>query len=259
MVNLSVRSILSKCLNQSLPLSLREDVFSINGIPSPSSLKSALRFIRDFRCPPAAPTNLRLPVVGEDSISIEWDDNADNEDGFEVVWTGRRLVSGHDDDSRNLNEPNRESFTLTGLYPGYEYCIRVRAFNAGGKSGDSNVECATIPQPDPQPEGFSEVRFFNCHTDGRPVNIWRRDATAGSSWEELGSLSSHWQDNSCPTGSASPLVVSLPEEHTYQIVAVDTNLINCGGSNDPQNVSCQRYTSLFTGNPNGSPKEELIG
>ena len=100
MVNLSVRSIVSKCLNQSPPLSLREDVFSIDDIPSPRSLKSALRFIRDFRCPPAAPTNLRLPVVGKDSIRIEWDNNADNEDGFEVVWRGRRPAYQHDNGSK---------------------------------------------------------------------------------------------------------------------------------------------------------------
>ena len=58
MVNLSLRSISSKCLNQSFPLSLREDVFSIYGILAHNSLKSALRFIQDFRCPAAPPTFL---------------------------------------------------------------------------------------------------------------------------------------------------------------------------------------------------------
>lgn len=70
MANLSVRSIASKCLNQSVPLSLKAAIFSISGIPSPNSLKSALRFIRDFRCPPTAPTNLRITAVGESTISI---------------------------------------------------------------------------------------------------------------------------------------------------------------------------------------------
>lgn len=254
MSNLSVRSTLSKCLNQSASISLLEDVFSIDGIPSPNSLKSALQFIQDFRCPPAAPANLRINEVGEDSISIAWDDNADNEDGFEVRWTGRRPVSQPDDGSRNLNAPNRESFVLTGLFPNYEYCFRVRAFNAGGNSNYSNEECAIIPDsPQPEPaQGFSEVHFFNCHTDRRAVNIWRRDVTAGSSWEELDSpLSSHWQGTTCP-GNNSPYVVSLPEEHAYEIVAVDTGAINCG-SNNPQIISCRRYARFFTGDPNGSP------
>lgn len=260
MANLSVRSTLSKCLNQSAPVSLIEDVFSIDGIPSPNSLKSTIQFIRDFRCPPTAPTNLRINEVREDSISIAWDDNADNEDGFEVRWTGRRPVSQHDDGSRNLNTPNRESFVLTGLFPNYEYCFRVRAFNVGGNSSYSNEDCATIPdasRAEPA-QGLSDVHFFNCHTDRRAVNIWRRDVTAGSSWEELGSLPYQGQDNvSCPPASASPFEVSLPEEHIYEIVAVDTGAINCG-SNDPQITSCRKYEVFFTGDPNGSPIEEMI-
>ena len=240
---------------QSPPLSLREDVFSIDDIPSPRSLKSALRFIEIFCCPPAAPTNLRLPVVGKDSISIEWDNNADNEDGFEVVWRGRRPAYQHDNGSKNLNEPNRESFTLTGLYPSYEYCIRVRAFSAGGKSGYSKEECATTPetsQPEPA-QGFSEIHFFNCSTDRRSlVNIWRRDLTTNSSWEELDSLPFQGTDNvSCPPASASPFTVSLPEEHAYLVVAVDPNMITCVG-NDPESEPCQRYIRNFIGNPNGS-------
>lgn len=258
MVNLSVRSIASKCLRKSVPISLKEDIFSVSGIPSPNSLKSALQFIRNFRCPPAAPSNLRITDVGEDTISIAWDDNADNEDGFEVIWTGRRPFSQHDDDSRKLNSPNRENFTLTGLFPNYEYCIRVRAFNAGGNSGDSNQECATIPEA-PQPvQGFSQVSFFNCHVNGRSVNIWMRDVTAASDWSQQGSLSFQQQGQTCPAPNASPLVVSLSDDHSYEIVAVDPGATACGGSNDPQISSCRRYQSLVTGNPDGPSTQVVI-
>lgn len=254
MANLSVRSTASKCLNKSNPISLIEDIFSISDIPSPNSLKSALQFIRDFRCPPAAPTNLRITEVGEDFISIAWDDNADNEDGFEVRWTGRRPFSQHDDDSRNLNDPNRETFTLTGLFPEYEYCIRVRAFNVGGDSSYSNEECETIPEsPQPEPtQGVSEVLIFNCHTERRSVNIWRRDVTAGSFWEELDPLPSQWSDTGCPAGGASPFEVSLPEEHTYIIIAVDPDRPGCEGRNDPTVKNCIKNTTTVLGNPNGS-------
>ncbi|MEO0837421.1 MAG: hypothetical protein AAFY21_00425 [Cyanobacteria bacterium J06641_2] len=52
MANLSVRSIASKYLNKSIPISLMEDIFSISDIPSPKSLLSALKFIQNFSSPP---------------------------------------------------------------------------------------------------------------------------------------------------------------------------------------------------------------
>ncbi|MEZ4869773.1 MAG: fibronectin type III domain-containing protein [Caldilineaceae bacterium] len=257
MANLSVRAVVSKCLKKSARLSLIEDIFTINDIPSPNSLKSALQFIRAFHCPPAAPTNLRITEVGENSILITWDDNADNEDGFEIVWTGRRDGYIYDDGSKKLRDPNRESFTLNYLYPSFTYCIRVRAFNVGGNSSYSNEDCATVPDaPTPNPnQGFSAVQFFNCHTERRTVHIWRRDVTAGSSWEALGSLPYQGQDNvPCPPTSATPFEVALQEKHRYEIVAVDTGAINCG-SNDPAISSCRRFETVLIGNPNGSPTQ----
>lgn len=251
MATLTVREVALKCLRRSGLISLREDIFSISEIPSPKSLKRALEFIREFRCPPAAPTNLRITEVRESAISLAWDDNADNEDGYEIIWRGRRPFSQHDDGSRELNSPDRESFTLTGLFPGYEYCIRVRAFNRGGNSANSSEVCATIPES-PQPvQGFSQVAFFNCHNERRTVHIWMRDLTADSSWSEQGSLPSQWQGSSCPAG-ASPFIVSLPDEHLYLIIAVDPDALNCGGNNDPQIGSCQRNRVEVFGNPDGS-------
>lgn len=251
MATLSVREIVSKCIRKSGTISLKEDVFSLQDTRPPKSLENTLKFIQEFRCPPRSPTNLRITAVTEDSISITWVDNSDNEDGFEVIWRGRRPFSQHDDGSRKLNDPNRESFTLTGLFSEYEYCVRVRAFNKGGSSQESNQDCATIPPASPPPsQGFSQVAFFNCHDERRTVHIWMRDLTTNSSWSEKGSLTSQWQGSSCPAG-ASPFIVSLPDEHSYLIVAVDPDAPNCGGNNDPQILSCQKNVVEVLGNPGG--------
>lgn len=251
MTNLSVRFIASNCLNKSNRISLIEDIFSVSGVPSPNSLKSTLRYIRDFRCPPAAPTNLSIVSVTEDTISIAWNDNSDNEDGFEVVWTGRRPFSQDDDGSRRLNSPNRENFTLTGLFPNYEYCFRVRAFNAGGDSSQSNEACAKISSESPEPtQGISRVSYFNCHVDRRSIFIWMRDLTTNSSWLQQGSLDAQYQGQSCPANN-SPFVLSFENEHRYEVAIVDPGALNCPGNN-PQNISCRRVsTRKFRGNPNG--------
>ena len=257
MVNLSVRSIVSKCLGKSVPLSIQEDLLTVDGIPAPNSLKSALQFVRQFRCPPAAPTNLRITSIGEDSLSVAWDDNADNEAGFRLSWTGRRPFSQHDDGSRTLNQSNRESYTISGLFPNYEYCVRVRAFNDGGNSSDSDEVCATIPDSPPPTQGWSQVNLFNCHTAERSVNIWMRDITAGSGWSEQSSISSQNEGITCPSNSAEPFVVSFSDDHLYELVAVDTGSPACGGNNDPQTVGCRRWAVMVQGNPEG-PSTQIV-
>lgn len=255
MATLSVRGILSKCLRKSGRISLKDDVFSIRGHQSHHSLKDELKFIREFHCPPRAPTNLRIIDLTENTISLAWDDHADNEEGFEIRWRGRKVAHQHDDGSHKLHSPNRESFTLTGLFPGYEYCIKVKAFNKGGDSNFSSEVCHTLPESPQVPQSFSQVAFNNCHVERRTLHFWRRDLTSGSSWTEQGSLPAQYTDNgSCPSG-ASPLVISLPEEHLYEIVAVDPDALNCGGNNDPEITSCRRHGSryIFMGNPSGFP------
>ena len=145
MATLSVRTIAAECLGKSGMLSMEDDIFSIRDNPPPRSLKSELEFILEFRCPPMPPSNLRITEVTESTISIAWTDNADNEDGFEISYRGERPGFTDDNDTKKLNNPDRESHTLTGLFGGFEYCIKVRAFNQGGNSAFSNEVCATIP------------------------------------------------------------------------------------------------------------------
>lgn len=239
MANLSVRSILSKCRKKSGKISLLEDIYSINGIPSPKSLKSALTFIRDFKCPPAAPTNLSISRVSINSISITWDDKADNEDGFEIVWKAQFIHSGS-----NKIGSNRRDFTATNLKSGLKYCIKVRAFNKGGNSDFSNEVCATTPERQETEKAYSKVFFFNCHKDKVPVKIERIDLKTYTI-EVIGTIEYQGSGTTCPAGGISPLAVSFPKKgHEYHIIGrtQDGTAINMG---------------YFLGDPNSLPYPKI--
>ncbi|ERN42642.1 fibronectin type III domain protein, partial [Rubidibacter lacunae KORDI 51-2] len=94
--------------------------------------------------PPEAPSNLEVQVDGR-NISLTWQDNSINEDGFEIVWRGTKEGSSEHNGSQKINTPNRESYTLTELKQGFNYCIRVKAFNEGGESSNTRSACAKIP------------------------------------------------------------------------------------------------------------------
>ncbi|MBD0255682.1 MAG: fibronectin type III domain-containing protein, partial [Cytophagales bacterium] len=89
---------------------------------------------------PEAPGSLSIDAmkeVTESSIPIRWQDNADNETGFEVFVeeTGRRYT---------IRQQNATGYTITSLNPNTTYCITVRAFNEDGFSENaSNRVCAT--------------------------------------------------------------------------------------------------------------------
>jgi hypothetical protein len=74
---------------------------------------------------------------------LTWQDNADNEEGFTIRWTGKRFGRSDDDGDRHVSGGNRESYLLDGLKPGYRYCVRVNAYNQDGPSSATPQECAT--------------------------------------------------------------------------------------------------------------------
>jgi hypothetical protein len=87
-------------------------------------------------CTPAAPTGLTAPPVSQTQIDLHWTDNSNNEDGFEV----ERSPDG----STGWSEigtvgSNVQDYPDSGLTCGSDYYYRVRAYNAGGNSGYSNV------------------------------------------------------------------------------------------------------------------------
>ncbi|HSZ56316.1 MAG TPA: fibronectin type III domain-containing protein [Tepidisphaeraceae bacterium] len=93
--------------------------------------------------PPAAPDNLVATALAGTQVGLVWQDHADNESRFLIEdstnggtsWTQVATAA-----------TNATSYALGGLTPGTSYSFRVRATNAVGNSGYTNVAtAATIP------------------------------------------------------------------------------------------------------------------
>ena len=90
---------------------------------------------------PNAPTNLAATPVSKSQINLTWTDNATNEDGFRIERckgaTCTKFVQIATVSS------NVTAYTNTGLSANTTYRYRVRAYNASGTSGYSNIANAT--------------------------------------------------------------------------------------------------------------------
>jgi len=93
--------------------------------------------------PPAAPTNLMATAVSSSHIDLTWQDNANNEKGFEIE---------RDSVPIDTVGANVTSYSDTGLNPLMTYTYRVRAYNDEGESAYSNEDSATTePAPEKPP------------------------------------------------------------------------------------------------------------
>ena len=91
-----------------------------------------------------APSNLTATAVSLTQINLSWQDNSDNEDGFEIERSTDSVIYNL---LATLNA-NTISYADSGLVPFVAYYYRVRAYNTiGDRSSYSNVVGATL-QPD---------------------------------------------------------------------------------------------------------------
>ena len=86
--------------------------------------------------PPAAPSNLVATLVTRNSVSIAWNDNSNNENGFLIQ---RATNSGFSQNTAYFAVgTNVNTFTDTTVAPDTRYYYRVLAFSATGNSAWSN-------------------------------------------------------------------------------------------------------------------------
>lgn len=82
-------------------------------------------------------------VAGQ--LALTWQDNSDNEDGFEI----ERSVPGETFGLLATVDADAAAFEDASVLPGREYEYRVRAFNAFGYSGYTNVSVGKAPNTAP--------------------------------------------------------------------------------------------------------------
>ncbi len=84
---------------------------------------------------PTAPSNLIATPISSSGIYLTWNDNSDNETGFEISSDNISVeIGGH-----------ITSFKWGGLTPGQYMCFRVRAYNDAGHSEFTPYACSTTP------------------------------------------------------------------------------------------------------------------
>jgi len=88
--------------------------------------------------PPSAPTNLAATAFGG-TILLQWNDTADNEDGFVIQFRRAGTTLWVD---AVVTGPSASSALVRGLEAQTDYEFRVRAYNALGFSAYSNVVTA---------------------------------------------------------------------------------------------------------------------
>lgn len=76
---------------------------------------------------PVAPSGISFTNVLSSSVTVNWADNSSNELGFLV----ERSTDGTNFTTVSTTAANATSLAITGLIPGTNYTIRVRAFNDG--------------------------------------------------------------------------------------------------------------------------------
>ena len=121
--------------------------------------------------PPAAPTGLIATTVDEQRIDLDWTDNADNEDGYEIE---RAEGVGGTFSLIDTVGANVTSYSSTALAASTEYCYRVRGFNSIGNSDYTLEVCATT-DAEPPPGECTDTGNHDDLTDLYGISITKAD------------------------------------------------------------------------------------
>ena len=114
--------------------------------------------------PPAAPTQLSGSNITNNSVTLSWLDNSDNEDGFYIV---RSNTSGSNYVHVISVGANVTSYSNTGLSPDTDYYYMVRAFNDDGHSSYTDEFYIRTLQliPPVEPENLSATNVTENSLD----------------------------------------------------------------------------------------------
>ena len=93
--------------------------------------------------PPAAPASLSAVAASENQINLSWTDNAGNENGYYIERCSGAACTNFAQIAQTGQ--NTTAYSNSALAGGTAYRYRVRAFNAAGNSGYSNIAGATTP------------------------------------------------------------------------------------------------------------------
>ena len=133
--------------------------FNIAGKASLKGIKQTVAVAGEL---PAEPSDLKVVTAAEDRIEIGWQDNSDNETGFEIC--GINVTEKGEYGPIDTVRVNVTNYIDTNVTPNIKYRYIVKAFHVGGKSeGTRSVTAATgFPPASP-----SEIEITSERVDLR--------------------------------------------------------------------------------------------
>ncbi len=93
---------------------------------------------------PSSPSGLTTEATSPTEITLSWQDNSDNEDGFRIYRNGTRVATVG---------PNVTTYTHKNLNSETRYCYEVVSYNESGESETSNRNCAVTKVAIPEVPG----------------------------------------------------------------------------------------------------------
>ncbi|MCE7043286.1 fibronectin type III domain-containing protein [Dyadobacter sp. CY312] len=168
---------------------------------------------------PNTPQNLSAAPVSNTQIRVSWNDNSGNESGFELERSGDGITFMKITDL----PANTTSYENTGLTTLTKYWYRIRAKNAIGNSGYSNVaETTTYDVPPTAPEGLTATTVSSSQ-----INLAWKDMSANETGFQLerstdGTNFTKIADLASNTISYQNTGLSPATKYWYRVRAVNT-------------------------------------
>ncbi|PID91728.1 MAG: hypothetical protein CSA96_06525 [Bacteroidetes bacterium] len=200
-------------------------VRAVNNV-GPSAYTEVLEVTTDPEIP-AAPGDLVFSAVTSSSITLNWTDNSDNEDSFEIFMS---TGSSGGFSSQGSVGTDVTTFTVTGLSEETTYYFRIVALNAAGSSSVLEGNETTLPSAPAAPtdlafSGVSSASVSMSWTDNADNEDWftiHRALSEEGDYNQVGTTPAD-EVSYLDTNEITPLT-----DYFYRVYAVNT-----GGSSGP--------------------------
>lgn len=204
---------------------------------------------------PKTPTNLNADAVSYKQVTLKWQDNSNNENGFDIE---RKTSSSSWNEIASVGK-GVVKYTDNSVSPDTKYYYRVRAYNNAGHSDYSNEDNVKTPENDssnrpvaPQSLSAESVTYqlitLNWLDKSSNETGFRIERKTSSTWKEIGTVSANtikWSDSDVVSGT----------EYTYRVRAYNSygnsdysneKTITAGGSSQlaaPSNLNATVISS----------------